>query len=157
MAWVYVFRNIDQRFAGLYKIGHTTRVDPETRAREISTRTGVIGKYIVEGVYEVDSSDTVEREVHRLLRAKRYQNNREFFRASLAEIDAAIHEAVENVGDYLYDGTQPVVTEEEREEEEHRRDCRKREAERKSQERMAEAEQRAQKLKAEAAAQEAQQ
>ena len=129
MGWVYVLRNTNKRFEGVYKIGHTTKAKPEDRAREVTNGTGVIGKYIPEGVYQVYQSEAIERYVHRLLARKRVQNDREFFEATLEEIDAAIREAVANTGDQLGPGTRAVVTEERRLEEEKRRSAARRKAE----------------------------
>ena len=115
MSWVYVLKNTNSRLDGLYKIGHTTKADPEDRAREISQGSGVIGEWVVEGRYQVYNSEPVERLVHQLLIDSRCQNNREMFEATLTEIDAAIREAIDDLEDHLGPQTVAVVTEEERE------------------------------------------
>jgi hypothetical protein len=128
MGWVYVLKNTDKRLDGLYKIGHTTKANPEDRAREITNGTGVIGKFKVEGVYQVYQSELVERHVHKILANNRYQHDREFFEVTLAEIDAAIRLAVTKTNDQLGPGTRAVVSEERRKLEEKRRSDAKRKA-----------------------------
>lgn len=44
MGWVYVLRNTNKRFEGVYKIGHTTKANPEDMARKILQGSGVTGK-----------------------------------------------------------------------------------------------------------------
>jgi tetratricopeptide (TPR) repeat protein len=76
---------------GFVKIGKTT-TDPEIRAKELSSATGVPTQFIV--AYKAYFADCTEAEsyIHTLLNEKRLSNSKEFFRSSLPDaIQAVIH------------------------------------------------------------------
>lgn len=111
MSWVYVLSN--PSFPGLFKIGHTTKAAVEMRAAELFS-SGLPTPFEIEGKYQVYDSELIEQAVHRILKAQRHQSNREFFIATLVEIDAAISDAVAELDDQIGPKSNPVVSEEER-------------------------------------------
>lgn len=108
MPWVYVLSNCS--FEGLFKIGHTSKASVEERARELFT-SGLPTPFEVEGKYQVYDPEPIERMVHEILSALRPQANREFFAATLNEIDEAIRTAIDENEDQLGPKSMPVVTE----------------------------------------------
>lgn len=87
----YIYALINPSLKGLVKVGKTTR-NPEERAIELSSATGVPTPFIVGYEIFVDDCDAAESFVHELLGIKglRLSKNREFFQASLAEVVSAI-------------------------------------------------------------------
>jgi hypothetical protein len=82
--WVYVLSNPSHSH---YKIGYTKN-EPEIRAKQISTSTGVALPYKVEFAFQCFNGEALEHEVHRKLEYCRVNQNREFF-------DITLHEAKE--------------------------------------------------------------
>ena len=82
--WVYVLSNPSHSH---YKIGYTKN-EPEVRAKQISTSTGVALPYKVEFAFQCFNGEALEHEVHRKLEYCRVNQNREFF-------DITLHEAKE--------------------------------------------------------------
>ena len=80
--FVYVLTN--PAYAGLVKIGHTSR-DPETRAAELSAGTGVPARFIVAWSHPVRDHEALEALAHGRLAKCRANDNREFFRCSVGE------------------------------------------------------------------------
>lgn len=78
---VYILSNEFHR--DILKIGYTNR-SVDTRCRELSTQTGVLGEYKVEYSCAVPYCSDVERQIHDAL--EKYQVKREFFRI---DIDSA--------------------------------------------------------------------
>lgn len=74
----YVYILINPAFAGFVKIGKTTK-NPEVRAREVSSGTGVPAPYAVAWDVLVDDCDQVERVIHQQLAPARARKDREFF------------------------------------------------------------------------------
>jgi hypothetical protein len=73
---VYVL--VNPRQPGTVKIGKTTK-DPQARAAELSSASGVLGKFEVFSSTRCEDIDHVEYLVHQALRNCRAQRNREFF------------------------------------------------------------------------------
>ena len=74
--FIYVLTN--SALPGKVKIGKTGR-DPVQRAAELSTGSGVIGRFEVHFHIECDDIDHAEALTHQALKMYRFQNNREFF------------------------------------------------------------------------------
>ena len=75
----------------MLKIGYT-RNNPEERAQQISSSTGVALPYKVEFAFHCFNGFDLEQQVHRKLRSYRVNNNREFFQMSLEEAKKTIEE-----------------------------------------------------------------
>lgn len=86
VGWVYVLSN--PAMPDLYKIGMTTS-EPEIRAKEISQGTGVPLPFQVERAYYSENPRDDEKAMHEYLSCCRVNESREFFDASLMEIDMA--------------------------------------------------------------------
>ena len=91
--WVYILSNPST--PGLLKIGYT-KLDPDTRAKQISNATGVALPYKVEWAFKCFNGEQLEGEVHHYLKAYRVNNNREFFEIELNEAKKAVMEIGEN-------------------------------------------------------------
>jgi len=76
------------------KVGYTFRSVPE-RLNELAT-TGVPGSFVWEYGALVESPDSIEKKVHRSLRAHRVAANREFFDCSLPVAVAAVLSAIQH-------------------------------------------------------------
>lgn len=87
MAQGYIYALINPSLHGLVKVGKTTK-EPEVRAKEISSDTGVPTPFIVAFKVFVSDCDSAELFLHSLLQIKgfRINQNREFFNAPLNEI-----------------------------------------------------------------------
>lgn len=92
---IYVARN-DAHRDGIYKIGLTTRVNPETRINELNKQahearvTGHIGHLKLVCSYETIDCGRAESTIHEKLASYRYSHNREFFELRLEAIQSAI-------------------------------------------------------------------
>ena len=84
--WVYVLSNPSHSH---YKIGYTKN-EPEVRAKQISTSTGVALPYKVEFGFQCFNGEALEHEVHRKLEYCRVNQNREFFDITLNEAKEVI-------------------------------------------------------------------
>lgn len=84
--WVYILSNPSHSH---YKIGYTKN-EPEVRAKQISTSTGVALPYKVEFAFQCFNGEALEHEVHRKLEYCRVNQNREFFDITLNEAKEAI-------------------------------------------------------------------
>ena len=82
--WVYVLSN--ESLDGLIKIGYSSK-DPGSRAKELSGDTGVPTPFIVEYEMLVEDPYGCEQRAHKILDDKRVNQNREFFRCSVTEVD----------------------------------------------------------------------
>jgi hypothetical protein len=78
----YVYILVNPAFSGFVKVGKTTK-EPETRARELSSGSGVPAPYAVAWDAFVTDCDHVECLVHRELAHARTRKDREFFSISL--------------------------------------------------------------------------
>tara|TARA_B100000902_G_C27202317_1_gene859739 strand:+ start:487 stop:975 length:489 start_codon:yes stop_codon:yes gene_type:complete len=91
--WVYILSN--PTTPNLLKIGYT-KLDPDTRAQQISRATGVALPYKVEWAFKCFNGEQLEGEVHRYLNEYRVNNNREFFEIELTEAKKAVMKLGEN-------------------------------------------------------------
>ena len=91
--WVYILSN--PTTPNLLKIGYT-KLDPDTRAAQISRATGVALPYKVEWAFKCFNGEQLEGEVHNYLREYRVNNNREFFEVELNEAKKAVMKLGEN-------------------------------------------------------------
>ena len=89
--WVYVLRN--SSMPGLYKVGYT-KLTPDERAKQLSNATGVPVPYEVAWAYRCFNGELLESEVHHAMKPYRVNNQREFFRIRLGDIQ----EIVEKIG-----------------------------------------------------------
>jgi len=90
--YVYVISNIGSFGEGVVKIGLTRRLDPEDRVRELGDAS-VPFTFDTHAVIYSDDAPGLERALHQAFEASRInaQNSRkEFFRASLDEVEAAV-------------------------------------------------------------------
>lgn len=93
MGFVYVMTN--EAMPGLVKIGFTT-IDADTRARDLSSASGVPIPFQVEYVMETESPDWLEFCVHESLGTTRLNPNREFFRVTVDQAADAIERAAQS-------------------------------------------------------------
>jgi hypothetical protein len=77
MATGYIYLLINEHMGGLVKIGSTKR-DVKERVRELSSATGVPGKFKLVGFYESLDVERDEKEIHRILSKYRIPRS-EFF------------------------------------------------------------------------------
>jgi hypothetical protein len=84
---VYVLTN--PQHERVVKIGYTTR-DPDTRAKELSSATGVPGDFSVAHEAHVSDARAVEQAVHERLSEHRTNKHREFFSVSPRAARAAV-------------------------------------------------------------------
>ena len=87
--WVYILSN--EYMPGIYKVGMTTN-SPESRAKELSSSTGVPFPFKVEASYHCQDPAYSESEIHSYLSEFRINNSREFFQLDLEELKAACEE-----------------------------------------------------------------
>lgn len=85
---VYLLTN--PALAGIVKIGHTTRVDAQLRADELSASTSIPLAFVVESTWIVEHPAACEAAIHRKLAFCRVAKNREFFRIDPDEAKANI-------------------------------------------------------------------
>jgi hypothetical protein len=89
----YVYILLNPAFTGYVKIGKTTK-GSETRARELSSGTGVPAPFSVAWDAYVINCDHVEKLIHQRLAVVRSRQDREFFAISLKEAVAVVSEIV---------------------------------------------------------------
>ncbi len=89
---VYIVRSAAHA-VDIYKVGLTRR-SAEKRASELGASTGVPLPFGVLASWEVGNCSLVEQEVHGRLKKYRLNKNREFFRASLSTIVAAVEQTI---------------------------------------------------------------
>lgn len=87
--FIYILSNLEMD--GVYKVGTTDR-SPHLRAAEISAATGVPQPFSVEYYAEVSAPTIYEKLVHKKLARYRVSDSREFFRADIMDIVAAIRD-----------------------------------------------------------------
>ena len=90
--WVYVLSN--QFMPEIYKVGMTT-TSPETRAKELSSATGVPFPFKVEAAYHCADPARSESLIHGDLKEFRINDSREFFQDDLDEIKAVCEQQCE--------------------------------------------------------------
>ena len=86
-SWVYVMSNASM--PGALKIGYTKN-DPTTRAKQLSSSTGVASPFVVEHAFRCFNAEALENELHKFFDSYRISNNREFFRLSLDEVKKCV-------------------------------------------------------------------
>tara|TARA_B100000767_G_C19451730_1_gene404332 strand:- start:149 stop:568 length:420 start_codon:yes stop_codon:yes gene_type:complete len=80
VGYIYILSNA--HMPGLVKIGFTDR-DPVTRSKELSSHTGVPGKFKIEKSWEVLGASVIEGAIFKEL-ASVWVEGREFFKFSIA-------------------------------------------------------------------------
>ena len=82
----YVYVMINPSYEGLVKIGKTTK-DPEERAKELSSATGIATPFIVAYKRMFNDCHVAEKTIHKILTNKgvRVSNSREFFRLPISD------------------------------------------------------------------------
>ncbi|MEI7606176.1 MAG: GIY-YIG nuclease family protein [Rhodospirillaceae bacterium] len=80
MGWIYILTN--NAYPGLLKIGYTTTT-VEERARSLSGFTGVPSPFEIAAKFSSHSPELHEKRIHKRLRTRRAQRNREFFEIDL--------------------------------------------------------------------------
>ncbi len=93
--YLYVLVNPAHK-QGLFKVGYTTR-NPEERARELSSHTGVPTHYLVVESWLLSNGKEAERRVHDALKGYRLSGNREFFQIDYHELRSIIVNTVEDM------------------------------------------------------------
>jgi hypothetical protein len=88
-SWVYILSN--PSIPGMLKIGYTNS-DPDKRANQISTSTGVPVPFKVEFAFNCFDGYLLESDIHKELKAYRVNNGREFFRVDLEEAKKVVEE-----------------------------------------------------------------
>ena len=91
--WIYVMSN--PAFSYL-KIGQSSK-DPQSRASELSSSTGVPMPFTLEYCALVEEFESVERAVHDRLSSCRVNDNREFFDCSIEEAVGTIKTMAEKM------------------------------------------------------------
>ena len=86
-SWVYILSN--PSLPNMLKIGFT-KGEPEVRAKQVSSSTGVALPYKVEWALQCFNGSQLEQEVHRELESYRVNHQREFFDIPLDEAQEAI-------------------------------------------------------------------
>ena len=91
--YIYVLQN--EFMPGIVKVGKTIH-DPEVRAGQISSATGVPEKFSVFERYEVNDCDEAEKFAHRILEKVfgRPNSQREFFSGTAEEVSSVLDEAL---------------------------------------------------------------
>ena len=90
-SWVYILSN--PTTPDMFKIGYT-KLDPNERAKQLSSSTGVVLPYKVEWAFHCYNGENLEGEIHRYLESYRVSTNREFFQRPLE----AAQDAVKTLG-----------------------------------------------------------
>lgn len=82
----YVYVMINPSYEGLVKIGKTTK-DPDARAKELSSATGIATPFIVAYKRMFNDCHVAEKTIHKILTNKgvRVSNSREFFRLPISD------------------------------------------------------------------------
>ena len=91
---VYIISNIGSFGESVYKIGMTRRLVPMDRVKELGDAS-VPFKFDVHAIIYSEDAPTLEKKLHNIFgkhRLNLVNNRKEFFRVSLDEIEAAVHE-----------------------------------------------------------------
>lgn len=86
--WVYVLSN--EFMPGIYKVGMTT-TSPATRAKELSSATGVPVPFKIEAAFHCEDPAASEAAIHQALADCRVNDSREFFKEDIDEIHSECH------------------------------------------------------------------
>lgn len=95
----YIYALINPALEGLVKVGKTT-TNPDKRANELSSATGVPMQFMVAHSVLIADCDLAEKYAHGLLEKNGYRvsSNREFFQAPLPVVMEAIRKTADFVG-----------------------------------------------------------
>ena len=85
IGYIYIIRNPSHE-SNVYKVGKTSRTIDE-RLKELNAETSNIGTFDLIKSFMVSDIDKAESESHEALSSMRVQNNREFFKASVGELE----------------------------------------------------------------------
>ena len=96
--YIYILEN--DSLKDMVKIGSTTR-DVETRAKELSSSSGVPTPYKIAYKEYVNESADLEKVLHHIFSEYRVSKNREFFRIQAKEVISAIQK-LKNNKKYIY-------------------------------------------------------
>lgn len=88
-SWVYILSN--PSMPGMFKIGYTN-LDPDKRANQISSSTGIPTPFKVEFAFNCFDGYLLEADVHKELKSFRVNNGREFFSIDLKVAKEKIEE-----------------------------------------------------------------
>tara|TARA_R110001592_G_scaffold362208_1_gene675351 strand:+ start:1207 stop:1668 length:462 start_codon:yes stop_codon:yes gene_type:complete len=91
--WVYILSNPSHK--NMLKIGYSKN-DPELRAKQLSSSTGVPLPFKVEWAFQCFNGEQLEHEVHRELETYRVNDRREYFDIPLTEAIEAVKEIGKN-------------------------------------------------------------
>ncbi|BCM89030.1 hypothetical protein IAD21_00873 [Abditibacteriota bacterium] len=92
MGHVYVISNIGSFGDGVYKIGVTRRLEPQERIDELGSAS-VPFPFDVHAIIRSDDAPALEAKLHRVFNHRRVNmknTRKEFFRATLQEIEQAV-------------------------------------------------------------------
>ena len=101
---IYIARNDIADPLHHYKIGKSTRADPEERMRELNAvSVNYQGKYVCLGYVLVNNVDECERKIHKLFLNHRINNRREFFNIDKRKVFTRIRVDLEQeiINDHL--------------------------------------------------------
>lgn len=87
--WIYILSN--PSMPNLLKVGYT-RLQPEARAYQVSSATGVAIPFKVEYSFKCHEGEFLEAEIHKHLESYRVSSNREFFNIELNKVIEVIKE-----------------------------------------------------------------
>lgn len=92
IGYIYI---LSTPYDGLLKVGFTTR-DVKTRAKELSSQTGVVGEFKLIKEFETPNSiiEVVEKQAHINLKKVNLHQEKEYFRASVTQCEIAIKKAL---------------------------------------------------------------
>lgn len=85
IGFIYIVRNPSHE-TDVYKVGKTSRTIDE-RLKELNSETSNIGKFDLIKSFLVNDIDRAEIECHKNLDSMRVQNNREFFKSNLSNLE----------------------------------------------------------------------
>ena len=92
-SWLYILSN--QSMPGHLKIGYTKQ-QPDQRAKQLSTATGVPTPFKVEWAFHCFNAEGLEREIHQFLEQSRIMGNREFFDITIDEAKQVVYKFGQN-------------------------------------------------------------
>jgi len=100
VGWVYIATN--EHMPGLIKIGISSKQPSKYRVFELSKPTSIPSKFRIEYEAIVENEACIERATHRAFFRNRVSHNREFFRASVADVILFIRQKAEIIREYGY-------------------------------------------------------
>jgi hypothetical protein len=97
--YVYIISNVGSFGEGIVKIGMTRRLDPMDRVKELGDAS-VPFTFDVHAMIFSENAPDMERRLHKLFhekRVNRINERKEFFRASLKDVEQAVHRIAQEV------------------------------------------------------------